>query len=288
MPASVVALLLVSAMLHAAWNLLVKRARVKLVFTWWALVVGFVCTGPVLTIGPRLPLRVWPYVLASAGFEVAYFFTLTCAYDRGDFSLVYPIARGTAPGLLAVWSVLFLGEWPSAGGSVGLALLLVGLVIVGGGAQWVRRSRHGRMPLGIGGAGAAFATAGCISIYSVIDGAAVRSVPPFPYAVIVLGFTALFAAPIVAARFGRPTIIAEWRANWPRIVIVGILSLTTYTVVLIAFTRTRVGYTGAVREVSIVFAAFMGWRLLGEQFGRLRTGGAILIFTGILIIATTG
>ena len=81
---------------------------------------------------------------------------------------------------------------------------------------------------------------------------------------------------------------AEWRANWRRIITVGLFSLTTYMLVLIAFSRARVSYAGAVREVSIVFAALAGWWLLGERFGPLRTAGSLLIFAGILTIAVAG
>ncbi len=285
MPIAIVGLLLCSALLHAGWNLLVKRAGEKLVFTWWALIVGWIGFGPVLLFAPRLPLRVWPYILFSTIFEVAYFYTLTRAYDHGDFSLVYPIARGTAPGLLAVWSALFLGEIPRAGGFAGLALLLCGLVIVGGGAQWLRRKRQA---VGAGGIATALVTACCISVYSVIDGAAVKFASPLPYAVLVLGTTAICTTPIVVARYGRRVIAAEWRANWPRIFIVGLFSLTTYALVLVAFSRARVTYVGAMREVSIVFAALIGWRFLGETFGPLRTIGALLIFIGIFTIALAG
>ncbi len=191
MPPTILALLLASAMLHAGWNFLVKRAGQKLVFTWWAILAGFIAFCPVLLFGPRLPLRVWPYALASTLFEVAYFYTLTRAYDRGDFSLVYPIARGTAPGLLVVWSALFLGELPRRGGLAGLALLLLGLIVVGG-AQWMRRAR---VTLGFGGVAAALATATCISLYSAVDGGAVRFAPPVTYAVMIQGLIALTSAP---------------------------------------------------------------------------------------------
>lgn len=284
MPPTVLALLLASAMLHAGWNLLVKRAGEKLIFTWWAILAGFALFSPVLLFAPGLPARIWPYALFSTLFEVAYFYTLTRAYDRGDFSLVYPIARGTAPALLIVWAALFLGEVPRPGGFIGLALLLLGLTTVGG-AQWLRRAHA---TVGFGGVAAALATATCISLYSAVDGGAVRFAPPLTYAVMIQGLIALASAPIVAARFGHRAMVAEWRANWPRIIIVGLFSLTTYTLVLFAFARARVSYAGAVREVSIVFAALAGWWLLGEQFGPLRTAGAALIFTGILTIALTG
>ncbi len=284
MPIAIVGLLLCSALLHAGWNLLVKRAREKIVFTWLALVVGFAGFSPVLAFAAHLPSRVWPYILFSTLFEVAYFFTLTRAYDHGDFSLVYPIARGAAPGLLLLWSALFLDETPRPGGFIGLALVLVGLITVGG-TQWLRGDRRA---VSLGSVGLALAVATCISLYSVVDGGAVRFAPPLTYAVVVQGCITLASAPMVIARYGPRMMATEWRANWPRILTVGLFSLTTYTLVLFAFAHTRVAYAGAIREVSIVFAALIGWRFLGETFGPLRTVGALLIFTGIFTIALAG
>lgn len=284
MPITIIGLLLCSALMHAGWNLLVKRAREKIVFTWLALTVGFVGFSPMLAFVSHLPPRAWPYVLFSTLFEVAYFFTLTRAYDHSDFSLVYPIARGAAPGLLAFWSAFFLGEMPRPGGFMGLALLLLGLIIVGG-AQWLRGDRRA---ISLGGIGLALAVATCISLYSVIDGGAVRFAPPLTYAVVVQGFIALTSAPIVIARYGPRMMTAEWRANWPRIVPTGLFSLMTYTLVLFAFAHSRVSYAGAVREVSIVFAALIGWQFLGERFGPIRTIGALMIFAGIFMIAIAG
>ena len=74
--------------------------------------------------------------MVSAVVETAYFFALINAYTLGDFSLVYPVARGTAPALLALWSALFLGERPSAFGLLGLAVLIGGLLVVGSGSWW--------------------------------------------------------------------------------------------------------------------------------------------------------
>jgi len=128
----------------------------------------------------------------------------------------------------------------------------------------------------------------CISIYSVIDGAAVKIAPPIPYTVAVIGASALMMTPAVLARYGRQAVVAEWRANWARIVLVGILTLVTYALVLQAYALGRVSYAGAVREISVVFAALVGWRWLGEGFGGWRVAGALLIFVGILVIAIAG
>lgn len=278
-------LLFAAAVLHAGWNLLVKRAKQKQVFTWWAILVGVICFSPVLVVNRPLPLQIWPYVAGSALFEALYFVGLTRAYDLDDFSLVYPLARGTAPALLIVWAALFLGEQPRPAGLAGLTLLVLGLIIVGGAAWWSQRQIATPSLLGVA---IALATACCISIYSAIDGAAVHLVPSAPYTVVILGLSMLLIAPALLLHYGPRAVFAEWRTNWPRIILVGILSVASYGLVLYVYSFARVSYAGAVREISIVLAAFIGWRWLGEGFGHIRLIGAVLIFAGILVIAVAG
>ena len=281
------ALLIVAAALHTGWNLLVKRAVNKQLFTWWSMAVGAICFAPLLALSPALPARIWPYIAVSALVEAIYYIALTRAYNLGDFSLVYPMARGAAPAFLALWAALFLGEHPQLGGMLGLALLLVGLTVVGL-AAW--RARRGAAAPGGGGMLAALAVACCISIYSAIDGAAMRSVNGIsvPYTVAVIGLSAVFVTPVVLLSYGPGLIVTEWRTNWTRIILVGALSLIAYGLVLQAYAIGRVSYAGAIREISVVFAALVGWRWLGEGFGAVRTLGALMIFAGILVIALVG
>jgi drug/metabolite transporter (DMT)-like permease len=285
MPPTALGLVLVAAGLHAGWNLLVKRAREKQVFTWWALLVGAIGFAPLVVMGWPLPIYIWPYVVCSALVEAAYFITLTRAYEDGDFSLVYPIARGSAPAFLTLWAVIFLGDRPRPVGLVGIALLVLGLIVVGGKSWWSLKKTS---VLTSNALGLALLTALFISIYSAIDGAAVHRVDPLPYTVLVIGLSAVFVAPVVLVRYGGHGTLAEWRANWFRIVLVGILSLLSYMLVLQAYSIAHVSYAGAIREISVVFAAFLGWRLLGEDFGMIRLIGAILIFVGIVVIALAG
>ena len=285
MPPIALGLLLVAAVLHAGWNLFVKRAREKQVFTWWGLVVGSVCFAPLLLLSQSFPLRIWPYVIFSALVEGAYYIILTRAYEHGDFSLVYPMARGAAPAFLAVWAVLFLGERPGPAGFIGLALLVVGLVIVGGNTWWSLRKT---MALSTSGIVLALSVAFSISIYSAIDGAAVHIVAPLPYTVLVISLSTVFITPVILVRYGGRAAAAEWRANWFRIVIIGVLMMLAYMLVLQTYAIAHVSYAGAIREISVVFAAFIGWRWLGEDFGLLRLVGASVIFVGILVIAIAG
>ncbi|GAC1378297.1 MAG: DMT family transporter [Ktedonobacteraceae bacterium] len=285
MPPTALGLLLGAAVLHAGWNFFVKRAHEKQVFTWWGLVVGSLCFTPLLLTSHPFPIRIWPYVICSALVEGIYYIVLTRAYDNGDFSLVYPMARGTAPAFLLFWAVLFLGERPQPTGLAGLALIVLGLVIVGG-KTW--ESLRKTSTLSTGGIVLALGVAFCISIYSAIDGAAVHIVAPIPYTVLVIGLSTLFITPVILVRSGYQKAIVEWRTNWLRIIFIGILMLLSYMLVLITYAFARVSYAGAIREISIVFAAFMGWRWLGEDFGLLRVLGASLIFVGILVIAVIG
>ncbi|MGH2479971.1 MAG: EamA family transporter [Ktedonobacteraceae bacterium] len=282
MPFSALGLLVLSAFLHATWNLLVKRAQEKQVFTWWALMIGLLCFSPLLLQVRTFPISIWPYVLCSGLMEAVYYFVLIRAYQYGDFSLVYPMARGAAPALLTLWAVLFLGERPAPQGFVGIGLLITGLVVVGGTTWWRQRQASSLAGAALG---LALATACCVSIYSAIDGAAVRHVAALPYTVMVVGLAGTLLTPLIVLRYGGKAMLTELRTSWPRIVLAGVLSLLTYMLVLLAYSYSSVSYGGAIREVSVVIAAFIGWRWLGEGFGRARVLGAALIFLGILAIA---
>ena len=282
MPLLAIGLLLIAAALHATWNLFVKRAKEKQVMIWLALLAGVLIYLPLVLLNPINVLSVWPFILSSAIMESIYYIVLIRAYQNGDFSLVYPMARGTAPALLAVWAALFLGERPTLLGVLGISLLVLGLVVVGGKVWWSLRKAA---KLSTNALGMALGVALCISIYSTIDGAAVHRVNPLPYTVIVIAFAAVLITPVIVLRYGKAAISAEWRTNWMRIVLVGIFTVLAYMLALKSYTIIRVSYAGAIREVSVVFAAFLGWKLLNEELGAIRLVGSGLIFSGILVIA---
>jgi drug/metabolite transporter (DMT)-like permease len=286
-PLTALGLLLSAAMLHTVWNLLVKRAKRKHVFIWCSLIVGAIIFSPLLLASATsLSLSTtWPYILSSALVEALYYVTLIRAYENGDFSLVYPMARGAAPAFLLIWATIFLRERPRLFGLVGIALLVSGLIIVGGKSWWTLRKSSGfnksALVLALG-------VACCISIYTAIDGSAVHHISPLPYTVMVIMITAFMITPAVVKHYGSTVIVDEWRANWKGIILVGLFTLLAYILALKAYTIARVSYAGSVREISVVFATFVGWRWLGESFGAIRLVGSICIFTGILVIAFAG
>lgn len=285
MPLNALLLVVAAAICHAWWNLIVKQVAEKQIFTWWTLVAGFLFYLPILVAHLPLPLEIWPYALSSAAAEVFYFIALVRAYEHGDFSLVYPIARGAAPALLAVWAAVFLGERPHGAGIAGIATLLAGLAIVGAGQF---RTRQGLTSMSGIAVGWALLISLSISIYGIIDGAAVRIVDPIAYGALVLSLTGILLAPIVISRYGWRMLLREGRSHIGRIFAVSGLTLLTFVLVLVAFSMGRVSYVGALREMSVVFAALAGWLWMGEAFGLVRTLGAVLIFAGIAVIALAG
>jgi drug/metabolite transporter (DMT)-like permease len=284
MPVIAVSLLLGSAILHTTWNLLLKQAGEKYITTWWAVLLGSAVFLPFLLI-TGLPAReTWLLLFASVLLEVVYYIALPTAYQDADFSLVYPLARGAAPALIALWSILFLNEKLTLGGAFGSGTIILGLLVTGGS----NLLRPGSEKPHLRAIVLALSIALLISLYSTVDGAAVKRTAAFPYAVIVFFLAPALTAPLMFRRYGWPVLKSELAAHRVGILSIGLLTVCSYLLALFAYSIAPLSYAGAVREVSIVLGALAGWRFLGERMGALRVAGALIIFSGILIVALFG
>jgi drug/metabolite transporter (DMT)-like permease len=284
MPVFAIFLLLGSAILHTTWNLLLKQAGEKYIATWWAVLLGSAVFLPFLFI-TGLPAReTWLLLIASVILEVIYYIALSTAYQDADFSLVYPLARGAAPALIALWSVLFLGEKLTVGGAFGSGVIIFGLLVTGGSNLLQRGSEKPHLR----GIALALTIALLISLYSTIDGAAVKRTPAFSYAVIVFFLAPVLTSPLMIRRYGWPVLKSELAAHRVGVVSIGLLTVCSYLLALFAYSIAPLSYAGAIREVSVVLGALAGWRFLGERMGGWRVAGAVIIFGGILIVALFG
>jgi drug/metabolite transporter (DMT)-like permease len=284
MPTLAIALLFLSASLHTLWNLLLKGSRHKFIASWWIVTIGALMFMPGLFVTGMPPREIWLFALFSAGLEATYFLTLSLAYKSSDFSLVYPMARGTAPAFLTLWSLLFLNERPTGWGLVGLALIISGLLLTGASSLIQNRKN---IP-NIKGIAAALGTAFLISVYTFVDGIAVKRGPALPYGLLMFTLIPIWTTPIVLRRYGWSRVFGEWKVQPGRFLVTGFFSVLAYLIALYAYSFAPISYSGAIREVSVVLGALAGWFFLKERLGSVRVIGAIIIFTGILTIAILG
>jgi len=284
MPILAIALLLISAVLHTAWNLLIKQSQDKYIVTWWMVTIGGLFAIIALFFTGLPPRHMWTFALVSVLVEATYFVTLSYAYHDNDFSLIYPVARGTAPAFLALWSFLFLHEKLTTGGLLGLALIIGGLIVIGVNTLTQAHVTHVHFK----GVAVALFIALLISIYSTIDGAAVKNGYALPYVMSMFALVPLPITPFIFREYkwGK---IKQVLVDYPfRVPLAAILGVVAYLMAVFSYSIAPLSYAGAVREVSVVFGALTGWWLLKERMGGVRLIGAFVIFVGIVIIAMFG
>jgi len=284
MPLLALVLLLVSATLHALWNLLLKKSREKYLAMGWQVIIGSLISIFALFFTGLPPRSIWLFVLISTILEAIYFGILTYAYNDHDFSLVYPMARGAAPALVVVWTALFLGEIPSVGGLIGIILVIGGLVIIGGSSLVNGHAKKVQFR----GVLLALSIALVISIYTLVDGFAVKNSPALPYGLSLFILMPIFTTPLILRHYGWAHFVNGFRRSSGRLLLVGLLAVIAYLIALFAYSIAPVNYSEAIREVSVVMGALAGWYFLGEQMGKIRLLGAAVIFGGIVLIALFG
>jgi drug/metabolite transporter (DMT)-like permease len=285
MPLIALFLVLIAAGLHTVWNVLAKDARDSSAFYWWGATIGLIWYGAWILAQSSLalPREVWLTYLMSIVAEVAYAWTITRGYASGELSQVYPIARGSPPLLIALWSAIFLAERLPLLGYVGIALLIVGVYLAslpsfGDLLKPLRALSHRPAQWGL-------LAAICVSIYTTLDKTIIAFTTPLVYNVWVYAGIAVGYAPIVWSRGNRASTLREFQSNWRRILIGSIATIGSYILALVGLSLTAASYVGAVRGTSVVIGALFGWLLLKEGFGPMRVLAATTIVVGLALLA---
>jgi drug/metabolite transporter (DMT)-like permease len=284
MPILALALLLSSATLHALWNLILKQSQDKYLAMGWQVIISSIFSIFAIFFTGLPPRSMWLFALISMTLEAIYFGLLSFAYNDHDFSLIYPVARGAAPALVAIWTALFLREIPSTGGFIGIILVVCGLVIIGATSLL---QNHTNKPQ-FRGIMIALSIALVISIYTLVDGFAVKNGPALQYGLSLFIMVPVLTTPLIVSHYGLNHMLESLRTQPGRLFLVGILGVVAYMFALFAYSIAPVNYSEAIREVSVVMGAFAGWYFLGEKMGKIRILGAVVIFAGIVIIAIFG
>ncbi len=266
-----VAIALGAAVVHAFWNLVVARARDTQAVTALAIAVGVVAAAPVALLRWHVELQAWPFIAASSALELLYFWLLTSAYNRAEMSLVYPIARGMAPVIVLVVSVVALGVAISTTQAAGVALVGGGVILVRGlrgAARWSDVAM-------------ALAVAASIAAYTLVDKEGVKYADPITYVFLILIAPAIASIAFIYSRGGVERLRG---ALQPATVVSGIATVGAYGLVLVALTMAPAASVAAVREVSVVIAVAIGALLLKERVGPARLVGAIVVVLGVALI----
>ena len=283
------ALVLASALIHAAWNGLIKREQRSLAFLW--LVVAWsVCWLALATFfrGASLALAraAWVWVSASGLLHCLYYVLLGKGYERGELSTVYPIARGVGPALVAVAGVLLLGERVTAWGVMGIGLVISGVCALGR----VGDTGQEAGSAGLSRAGAAYGVAigAAIAGYSLVDKRGVAQVAPEPFMLLSHALAVVVLTPVVLRPLREAYSPQAFRGALGLSAAAGALMVLGYQFVLYALRMANASYVVPARSASILFAVLFGGRLLGERNLAAKLLASCAIFGGIWLIAARG
>jgi drug/metabolite transporter (DMT)-like permease len=273
----VILVVLGAAVLHATWNAMAHGAPDRVAgLALMELAAGVIGLVAVLVMGLP-PAGAWWYIIASALLHLAYLGGLLASYQLGQFSQMYPLARGTSPWVVAVVSIVVLRQHLAVVELAGVLLVSAGLIAL----VFIGRPGRRQIP-------ALFAATGTglmIASYTVVDGLAVHKMPVATY----MGWVFMLQG------FAFPLAVLAWRGrdafNLPRPAILsglggGVVSMAAYGLVLWAQTRGTLAAIAALRETSIIFGAIIGAIFFHERFGPKRAAAAAVVVAGILLITT--
>ena len=285
----VIILVVLSAVMHALRNFFTKKAYDKQAFVWWYEVFGLLFFTPVFAFvlfSEGFELSISFYLVLISGFiHFLYWFFLAKSLEKGDLSLVYPIMR-SSPALVLVFSIIVLGEEVSLLGGFGILLVAFGVYTIN--MEKISALELYRPIKAVRGDRATqFALMTLISVaaYSVIDKIAVEQMNAVIFAYLYPWFSLLLYTFYIHRVKHKGELHKEWAVDKKIILVCGFLSIFGYFLILIAFTMERVSYIVGLRQLSIVFAVFLGGQVLKEKNRIIRFTAGLIIFLGAYLIA---
>ncbi|MGY2201487.1 EamA family transporter [Pseudomonas gingeri] len=271
------ALVLVAAVLHAAWNTLIKFSGERLLVVACMDSVALLFVLLMLGFVTLPPAEIWPWIIASALFELLYRYLLIQAYRVGDLGLVYPLMRGLSPLVVLGLTLVFAGESLTTQQILGILLIPCGMLCLlwqGGGGD---RLPWSMLPV-------VLLIGLCIGGYTFVDGQALRRWPhPLDY-LVWMSLLSAWPYPLVALTRRRAAFARFWREQWRLGLGVGFCVLFSYALVLWAMQLGSIAEAAALREISVILVVLFGMRYLKEPFGRPRLLACGLVLAGMLIM----
>lgn len=279
-------LVMISAITHSMWNYLAKTGKDKEAYMLVMNIAGFILLTPIYWIllpDFSFPIEALPFLIISSLAETVYFLGLGKAYEKGDLSVVYPVAR-SSPMFVAIIAVFLLDEKINLWGIFGIMLIFTGVYMLH--LKSLKRDellaplRYIREPASKYALLAALGT----TIYSISDKIGVTTISPIQYSfwlgIIIPSLLIITIVP----RKGIEKIRDELDGSIVRISLSAILMRGGYLLVLFAMSIAQVSYILALRQVSVVLGALLGIVLLKEKYGKIRLIGSIIILIGVYLL----
>jgi drug/metabolite transporter (DMT)-like permease len=267
---------LLAALLHASWNAMIKGGRDVLLDTAAIVAGAGIVALPFVFMVPLPAPASWPYIAASIGTHLAYYYLMVNAYRTGDLSLVYPLMRGVAPLITAGLGIFFLNELPTGFSWLGMLLISLGVV-----ALALRTVDHAPRRAAVG---FALANAAVIAVYSIIDGTGARLAGNvWSYIVWLFVLDAIPFTVFMLATRRTAFLDALWQRRRNG-VIGGALSAGAYAISVWAMTKAPVAMVASLRETSVLFATLIGARLLHEKLTARRWAGVAAVVAGVIAL----
>jgi drug/metabolite transporter (DMT)-like permease len=276
-----IALALTAAALHGTWNVLVKVGGDPMSAFQRATTLGALAATPLAAVGwliagrPTITPAAAGLAALSAALELVYFWLLSAAYKRGEMSVVYPVARGSAPLLAVVVGLGVLGERLAPAQLVGVVLLLLGILAV----TLPQTSGRATVP--------ALLTGVAIAAYTAVDRVGVRLSTPWLYGWLLLTLLAIGVSVSAWLRTkvgGRE--VSTNPVGWWRAAAIGAFMWSAYLLVLIALSIAPLAVVAPVRETSVVGVAIWGvWKLRERRAAGMKLLGATATLAGVALLA---
>lgn len=276
METSVFLMVIAAAALHAGWNALLKIGLDRF------LTASLIQIGAGIVALLALPFvavphaAAWPWIILSALLHIGYNLFLSRAYQHGDLGQVYPISRGSSPLIVALLSILLLGEVLPAGQWLGLGVLVGGI--------WLMAIRGGHGTTSSSLLINALLTALFIAGYTLADASGARANgDPLSYSAWLFAVNGLVMALVILGQRG-PAVISALGPHWRAGLLGGAMSMLAYSIAIWAMTLAPVALVSALRETSVVFALLIGRLWLRESLPPLRAAACLIILAGVAMM----
>lgn len=279
MTIGVFTLVLIAALCHAIWNTIIKLSPDKSLETSLMNLSGSLIAIPAVLYFGIPESEVWIFLLGSLILHIAYYYSLSGAYQWGDMSLTYPIMRGMAPFFLLLITSIFAFEPLLLSSIIGVCLLCSGIVFLG--IDSARVLNHKKAIL------FALLNALVIALYTIVDGLGVRaSHDVFAYiAMFIFIDGIIYSSFVIYRRQKSSQHLKQYMVNrWPYFSLGAIATTGSYGIALWAMSEAPISLVSALREVSVLFAVFIAWLYLKEKLSKQRIAGVVLVLLGSFFI----